>query len=764
MADLTNQTPADTYKSLLQIGDATNGVDATAKYIEDGEGTDSALAISTDKVGIGTDSPSAMLHINEGGTYTNTDVNNRLIIERDGTAYIAFVSPDEKDQGLHFYNTADSVVGRISYRHRAAGDSLLFKVGGATQDQMVIDSDGNVGIGTASPNSLVEVYSDSGVGNTQLHIHNDQTGDAAVLKLEGGRNTTDENIYQDVGQVLFANKGNITAGIRSYHQGDGQPSNNSFDDGDLRFLTSGHGSSNVITTRMVIDKDGNVGIGTDSPESELHINGDITFSGETSQSQGTRAEIVHTSGVDANGLDAENDGGLLFKSYDNTSPVNALAITHDGKVGIGTTNPSGPLDITSTVSPTIFFNESSNTFQARIGVPSATGNVFSGSAMVGSLAIRNDTAIQLGASTPAVTIKDGNVGIGTASPNAKLEIVDERIIGDIAKIEINPSSAGNPAGLHITNTNANFDEEAAYLKITDQAGSHKFRVQKNGNVGIGTASPDYTLDVNGAVHLGNLTSSTLTHIIRSGGGVTGNVENGLKFIPGSAPSTDQYISFYTGTATPVHIGSIGSASDEILIKTRDSGTVLVFKQDGNVTPGTDDAQDFGSATKRWNDIYATNTTIQTSDRELKQDIEELSEAETRVAQACKGLLRKYRWKSSVAEKGDDARIHFGIMAQDLEAAFAAEGLDAGRYGMFIKNTWWEADRVIPAVEAMEAVEAVYDEEGNEVSPAVEAVEAQPERTELDIFNSIEDAPEGATEVTQRGVRYAELLAFIIAAA
>lgn len=164
--------------------------------------------------------------------------------------------------------------------------------------------------------------------------------------------------------------------------------------------------------------------------------------------------------------------------------------------------------------------------------------------------------------------------------------------------------------------------------------------------------------------------------------------------------------------------------------------------DGNVTPGTDDAQDIGSSSKRWDDIYATNTTIQTSDRELKQDIEELTEAEERVAVACKGLLRKYRWKSSVAEKGDDARIHFGIMAQDLEAAFAAEGLDAGRYGMFIKNTWWEADRVIPAVEA---------------------VEAQPERTERDIFDNVEDAPEGATEVTQRGVRYAELLAFIIAA-
>jgi len=91
----------------------------------------------------------------------------------------------------------------------------------------------------------------------------------------------------------------------------------------------------------------------------------------------------------------------------------------------------------------------------------------------------------------------------------------------------------------------------------------------------------------------------------------------------------------------------------------------------------------------------------------------LSEAEARVAVACKGLLRKFRWKDKVAEKGDEARIHFGIIAQDLQDAFAAEGLDAGRYAMFISSTW-------------------TDEETGE------------ERTRL-------------------GVRYPELLAFIIAA-
>jgi hypothetical protein len=127
----------------------------------------------------------------------------------------------------------------------------------------------------------------------------------------------------------------------------------------------------------------------------------------------------------------------------------------------------------------------------------------------------------------------------------------------------------------------------------------------------------------------------------------------------------------------------------------------------------DNAIDLGSSSYRFDDIYATNGTIQTSDRNEKQDIAELSDAEQRVAVAAKGLLRKFRWKSSVEEKGDDARIHFGIIAQDLQDAFTAEGLDAGRYAMFISSTW-------------------TDEETGE------------ERTRL-------------------GVRYSELLAFIISA-
>jgi len=210
------------------------------------------------------------------------------------------------------------------------------------------------------------------------------------------------------------------------------------------------------------------------------------------------------------------------------------------------------------------------------------------------------------------------------------------------------------------------------------------------------------------------------------------------------------------------VGSIGTNSNGDFCFTGASNIGIGF-QGNSFLPlngssvRTDNSKDIGASSVRFDDIYATNGTIQTSDRNEKQDIAELSDAETRVAVAAKGLLRKFRWKSAVEEKGDEARIHFGIIAQDLQDAFNAEGLDASDYAMFISTTWWETQTEVAAVEA---VEEVTDEEGNVITEAVEAKDAY---TRTDTYHTAEEAPEGATERTRLGVRYSELLAFIIAA-
>ena len=157
------------------------------------------------------------------------------------------------------------------------------------------------------------------------------------------------------------------------------------------------------------------------------------------------------------------------------------------------------------------------------------------------------------------------------------------------------------------------------------------------------------------------------------------------------------------SANAVNIGSIKVAvyaADTNSGYIADGGNVGIrFSQPGvdDIVPcattgaDRDNGINFGSAGARWGTIFAATGTIDTSDQNEKQDIAELSEAEQRVAVAAKGLLRKFRWKDSVAEKGDAARTHVGIMAQDLQAAFAAEGLDASDYAMWCSDTWTDKE-------------------------------------------------------------------------
>jgi len=167
------------------------------------------------------------------------------------------------------------------------------------------------------------------------------------------------------------------------------------------------------------------------------------------------------------------------------------------------------------------------------------------------------------------------------------------------------------------------------------------------------------------------------------------------------------------------IGAIGTLSGDLNIGSGDTGLDFsagldaIMPYDPSANNLRDNTIGLGQSAARFNDAYITNGVTTGSDANDKQDIETLSDAEQRVAVACKGLLRKWRWKDAVEAKGDDARIHFGIIAQGLQAAFEAEGLDAGRYAMFMSNTW-------------------TDEETGE-------------------------------ERTRMGVRYSELLAFIISA-
>lgn len=142
--------------------------------------------------------------------------------------------------------------------------------------------------------------------------------------------------------------------------------------------------------------------------------------------------------------------------------------------------------------------------------------------------------------------------------------------------------------------------------------------------------------------------------------------------------------------------------------------------------GSDNIASCGDSSRRWSQVFAANPTINTSDVNEKTEIADLDVVEKRVATRIKTLIKKFKWKDSVAEKGSDgARIHVGVIAQEVGDAFRAEGLDPHRYGMFCYDEW-------------EDKPASVDDKGVVIQEAV---------------------PAGA----RYGVRYEELLAFVISA-
>jgi hypothetical protein len=337
--------------------------------------------------------------------------------------------------------------------------------------------------------------------------------------------------------------------------------------------------------------------------------------------------------------------------------------------------------------------------------------------------------------------EDGNISMGL----------------DAVTVDSSLAGVSVPSGSRIFNIN---DADGAYLKLTDPSSGANRGAQfaligtdailnncESGSLIFGTGNSE-SGRFNGANFLVGKTASGnfdqgSCELNNTGYLQLARDDGAQIFISRQGSSqTGDMIALYKVNAKQ---GSIGNIVDRMYIGSADTGLVFEGYFNDCIIPFSPDGQNIrdnyialGYGSSRFSEIFCANSTINTSDETEKQDISVLTSAEMTAAKSISALFKTYKWKDAVAAKSGAARIHTGVVAQEVQKAMSDAGLDAAKYAFWCSDTWWEVE------------ETTTNDDGEK-------------RTRMVPYQKEEDAPEGATKRTRLGVRYPELLAFIGAA-
>jgi len=449
------------------------------------------LVINSDRnVGIGTNDPDRALHI-EGSDFAGSTIR----LKRTGGGA-------NNDAGLQFQSAAganaDTGMGGIWFQNSLDGNAYALirartddatgtsgrldfmtstsLVNNSSSPSLTIKSSGNVGIGTDSPADKMHIYNSSGT---------------TVYRADVNSNST-------VGFEI--NKTGSTT--QSWKIADGITHN-----GALQFYDSTNSA-----VRIHLKSDGLIGIGTTSPLGTLHLHSADTAVRLTS-SNGSNTPLAQLQYSGSGGYflrmgDSSNNEDVMIRTYGNSH-------FNGGNVGIGTSSPGRLLTL---------FNDDQPVFQITnntSGSASTNGMIFYQASGSTNHNIDNqgsgsggDIQFMAAGSNTLKIQANGKVGIGTTSPDAKLEVSGNVKVGSAAHSSWT-DSVDDVGGLDVF---VGSGSHAFTVWDDNSQSAPRFIVERAGNVGIGNTDP----------------TDKLTMTVGNGGGIlqstyySGTVTSGQK--------------------------------------------------------------------------------------------------------------------------------------------------------------------------------------------------------------------------------------------
>jgi hypothetical protein len=460
---------------------AGGAVEVGGSAFVDGNRNITANDVTVDgNLGIGTSSPVTPLHINSSTTESLIQMTN----SSTGTT---------SSDGFRFGAIGTSV----ALINREAG-AMTFSTSNA--EKMRIDSSGNVGIGTSSPSRTLDVRS----AGIPANLQSTSTAGGLIDLKHAGTAASNAGAYNG---IRFYNGDGFKMAMAHITEASGS--------GYLQFGTNWAADTGDV---MAIHSSGNVGIGTTSPSRKLHINGGTAnFVAKFESTDGVGGILVADNSTSVDLAVAAEGNNLSF--YNNSE---RMRIDSSGNLGIGTTSPSAKLHVngSANISGTTYINDS-------IHLNLTDGNVAKklGSIVPVSVGGDDDTGgLELRSHYNNIAYKGLDMLSGGAtrlfnSGNEKLATTPTGIdvTGTVVADGLNLGTTGNAtlanilsadntsntliSGGNATNAGANYalfggsHASLANVHRWRVGGTEIARFDASGNLGIGTTSPSFKIDV-----------------------------------------------------------------------------------------------------------------------------------------------------------------------------------------------------------------------------------------------------------------------------